>query len=276
MKAKILCKDRREYLFISGCNFSTPVFVLLQIKFMKKIFLSILFMAATGVMLMAQKTFNDPNAEKRNVSGFHGIEVSTGITLYLSEGSTEEVAVSADKTEYRDRIVTKVENGILKIHYQTKTGSINKIRESKNLKAYVSYKTLDKLHVNTGAEVEINGVLKSSSLELKANTGGLVKGEVNISDFKISQNTGSKITLSGKTDKLEIGGSTGSKFMGENMSTGSCDINVSTGAQVWIKAEKELQVKASTGAVVKYKGSASIKEIKTNTGGSVTKIKSES
>lgn len=227
-------------------------------------------------MLAAQKTFNDPNAEKRTVSNFHGIEVSTGIILYLSEGSTEDVAVSASKTAYRDKIVTKVENGILKIHYETKMGSINKVRESKNLKAYVSYRMLDKLNVNTGAEVEISRVLKASLLELKANTGGLVKGEVSVSDFKVSQNTGSKITLSGKADKLEIDGDTGSKFMGENMSTVSCDVNVSTGAQVWIKAEKELQVKASTGAAVKYKGSASIKEIKTNTGGSVSKIKSES
>lgn len=243
---------------------------------MKKLFFSFLLLAATGGMLLAQKTFNDPNAEKRTVSSFHGIEVSTGITLYLSEGVTEEVAVSASKTEYRDKIITKVENGILKIHYETKTGSINRVRESKNLKAYVSYKALDKLDVNTGAEVEISGVLKSSSLELKANTGGLVKGEINVSDFKVSQNTGSKITLTGKADKLEIEGDTGSKFMGENMSTVSCDANVSTGAKIWITTEKELKVKASTGGMVKYKGTASIREVKTNTGGSVSRIKSES
>jgi hypothetical protein len=182
------------------------------------------------------------------------------------------VAVSASKTEYRDKIITKVENGILKIHYQTQTGSINKIHESKNLKAYVSYKILDKLDVNTGAEAEINGVLKSSSLTLDANTGGSVQGEVNVSDMKVSQNTGSKITLSGKADKLDIEGGTGSKFMGEDMSTVNCNVKVNTGARVTVKAEKELQVKASTGGIVKYKGDAIIREIKTNTGGSVSKI----
>ena len=41
---------------------------------------------------------------------------------------------------------------------------------------------------------------------------------------------------------------------------------------VLVKAEKELQVKANTGGNVKYKGSPAIKEIKTRTGGSVTKI----
>ena len=60
--------------------------------------------------------------------------------------------------------------------------------------------------------------------------------------------------------------------MGEELSTTSCIVLVSTGATVLVKAEKELQVKANTGGNVKYKGNATISEIKTHTGGSVTKI----
>ncbi len=239
---------------------------------MKKLFLSVLLLAGIAASLGAQQTINDPNAVKREVSGFHGIDVATGIELYLTAGSNEEVAVSASTEEYRDRIITKVENGILKIHYDSKLGAINKRKESKNLKAYVSYKTLDQLDVNTGAEVKIQGVLRTVTLDLKANTGGQVNGEVDIKALKVNQNTGSKITLSGKTEKLDIDGDTGSKFKGEDMNAGSCTITVSTGAIVSVSAEKELVVKANTGGVVRYKGAASIREIKTNTGGSVTKI----
>ena len=239
---------------------------------MKKLFLSFFAVAIAATAVLAQKTINNPNAEKRTVSSFHGIEVGTGIELNLTEGNTEEVAVSASTTEFRDKIVTRVENGILKIQYETKMGSINKKKESKDLKAYVSYKTLDLLHATTGAEVKITGVLKSSSLDMKANTGALVDGEVDIAALKVSQNTGSKITLSGKAEKLDIDGDTGSKFKGEEMSTSNCNVTVSTGAIVSVKAEKELQANANTGGVIKYKGNASIKEIKTNTGGSVTRI----
>ena len=238
---------------------------------MQKLFLSFLVMVFS-VAVMAQKTINDPNAEKRTVSSFHGIEVGTGIELTLTQGATEEVAVSAAKTEHRDRIVTKVENGILKIHYDSKLGSVNKIKESKNLKAYVSFKTLDVLNANTGADVEIVGALKSNILSIKANTGALIDGEVDVTTLKVSQNTGSKINLSGRADKLTVDGDTGSKFKGEEMATSNCNVTVSTGAIVSVKAEKELQVKANTGGVVRYKGNASIKEIKTNTGGTVSKI----
>lgn len=239
---------------------------------MKKICLSLLLLTGFTAFLGAQQTINDPNAIKKEVSSFHGIDVATGIELFLSAGTTEEVAVSATNTEYRDRIVVEVVNGILKIYYDSKLKSINKRKESKNLKAYVSYKQLDELHANTGALVKIQGVLKTAVLELKANTGAQVNGEVDIKSLIVKQNTGSQVSLSGKAEKLEVNGDTGSKFKGEEMNTQTCDVNVSTGANVTISAEKELMVKANTGGIVKYKGNAAIREIKTSTGGAVRKI----
>ena len=239
---------------------------------MKKVFLSLLLVAAAGIASWAQKTVNDPNAEKRTVSGFHGIDVGTGIELTLTHGNTEEVAVSASTVEFRDRIVTKVENGVLKIHYETKTGSINKKNETKSLKAYVSYKSLDKLHASTGAEVEITGVLQASSLDMKANTGAEISGKADIGTLTVDQSTGSRVTPTGKAEKLEADGSTGSRFTGEDMNTSNSEVRVSTGAKITVNADKELQVKASTGGIVRYKGNAGIREIKTHTGGVVSKI----
>ena len=142
---------------------------------MKKL-IGILLFIGTGLGLSAQ-TVNDLNAEKRNVGSFHGIDVGTGIELLLTQGNTEEVAVSAATPEFRDRIITRVENGILKIQYETKTGAINKTKENKELKAYVSCKTLDRLHASTGAEVKISGVLQSASLDMEANTGATILGQ---------------------------------------------------------------------------------------------------
>jgi hypothetical protein len=239
---------------------------------MKKTFLFLSLFVGLITTSFAQKTINDANAEKRTVSSFHGIDVATGIQLTLTKGTTEEVAVSASEIEFRDKIVTEVVNGILKIHYETKSGAINKKNESKHLRAYVSYKSLDLLHVTTGAEANVDGVLEATTFELKANTGGLVKAEMNIGTLTVDQNTGSKITLTGKVDNLDAKGDTGSKFMGEDLTTNTCMIKMSTGAGIYISVEKELNVKADTGGYIKYKGNAGIREIRTNTGGYVSKI----
>ncbi len=239
---------------------------------MKKLLLSFLIVVLTGGLALAQKTINDVNAEKRTIGAFHGIDVGTGVQLTLTEGGTEEVAVSATTTEFRDKIVTKVENGILKIYYENKLSSMHNKKEKKELKAYVSYKKLDRLDANTGSAVEIVGILKSASLKIKANTGATIKGKVSSNDLTVDQNTGSIVTLSGETEKLEVEGDTGSMFNGENLTTGICNAKVNTGAGIAITAQKELYAKAHTGGYVKYKGGASIREINKGTGGTITKL----
>ena len=204
---------------------------------MKQLFLSLLLISS-GFLLRAQQTVNDPNAEKRTVGSFQGIDVGTGIELLLTQGSTEEVAVSAEKTEFRDKIETRVEKGILYIHYKPKTGSINKKNETKGLKAYVSCKNLDRLYASTGATVKISGVLHTASLDMKANTGAEIIGKVDIGSLQIDQNTGSKVTLSGKTDKMEAAGRTGSKFTGEDMTSNQCKVEVNTGARLVVNVSR--------------------------------------
>ena len=238
---------------------------------MKRVILSLLFLA--GVLgLNAQRNVNDANAEKRTVPSFHGIEVSTGIKLILTSGDAEAVAVSASKPEFVEHIVTKVENGILKIYYQKKINAINSNRENKDLKAYVSYKMLDQLDANTGARVEIEGTLKSASVRMNVNTGAMINGRVDIGDLSVDQNTGSIVTLTGEAGKLKVEGDTGSIFKGSDLKTDNCNASCSTGAGIYIRVEKELYAKANTGGFVKYSGNAGIREVKTNSGGQVKKI----
>lgn len=239
---------------------------------MKKFCLTFLLFAIGTVCLNAQQTINDPNAVKVDVGAFHAIDVATGIQLFLVSGTTEEVAVSASTTEFRDHIVAKVENGVLKLYYDSKLKAINKKKENKQLKAYVSCRQLDGLYTSTGALVKIQGVLKMPAIEIKASTGAQVNGDVDTKSLLVRQSTGSQINLSGRSESLEVEGDTGSKFKGEEMTTQTCNISVSTGANVSVNAEKEMVVKANTGGLVKYKGNAAVREVKTSTGGAVRRI----
>jgi len=114
--------------------------------------------------------------------------------------------------------------------------------------------------------------LKAASFKLKANTGATVEGAINVDDLEVDQNTGSVVTLTGDAGKIDVDGDTGSMFEGIDLKTGSCNVTASTGAGIYITVQKELSVKANTGGFVKYKGDAGVREIKTNTGGSVSKI----
>jgi hypothetical protein len=102
----------------------------------KLLFVAILLIPSA--FSFAQKVVEDKNAQRRQVSGFHGVKVSHGIDLFISQGNEESVAVSASEEEYRNKIKTVVENGILKIYYDdAKSWGIN--WGSRKLRAYVSY-----------------------------------------------------------------------------------------------------------------------------------------
>lgn len=85
---------------------------------MKKIFLSFIAIIALHICYAQSdvKTIvNDANAVKRSVGGFHGVQVSSAISLYISQGSEDAVAVSSNDADEIGKIKTEVKNGILKI-----------------------------------------------------------------------------------------------------------------------------------------------------------------
>src|SRR5690242_19722956 len=101
------------------------------------------FILVAGLASCAQdKVINDNNAEKRSVRNFHAIRVEDGIDIYIVQGNEEQLAVSASKMEYRNRIKAAVENGVLRIWYETNGVSITWGWHDRRLKAYVSVKSL--------------------------------------------------------------------------------------------------------------------------------------
>jgi hypothetical protein len=217
----------------------------------------------------AQKTISDANAQKRNVSSFHAIEISGGIDLYLSQGD-EAVAVSASKDEYRDKIITEVKNGVLKIWFDWKS-NLRIDWSNRKLKAYVSFKNLDGLEASGGSDVIVDGTIKTTKLDMEISGGSDFKGKVESDDLKINASGGSDVNISGRSAKLTIDASGGSDFSGFDFAADICNVEASGGSDVHVTVNKELTANASGGSDVYYKGSGMIRDLKTG-GGSIKKV----
>lgn len=235
--------------------------------FMKKI-ISILATAFFLTSAIAQKTIHDANVEVRNVSSFHAIEVSGGIDLYISNGD-EAVAVSAKDMEVRDRIKTEVENGILKIYYDWKKGMKLSLG-NKSLRAYVSFKNLDKLSASGGSDIIAEGTLKSSVLKLDLSGGSDFKGKVDVNNLNVDQSGGSDVHINGSANTIMISASGGSDFRGYDLTSDVCSISASGGSDIDITVNKELTAEASGASDVSWKGNATVKKAKASGAGSVS------
>src|SRR5450432_2990655 len=120
---------------------------------MKKYLISIVALLLF-VGAKAQKTIiHDANAEVRQLTGsFNKIIISGGIDLYLTQYENESVAVSASSDQYKQNIKTVVENNTLKIYYD---GAKAWTSGKKKMKAYVSFKTLEKLNASGACDVNV-------------------------------------------------------------------------------------------------------------------------
>ncbi len=118
---------------------------------------SLLIVLALCTSLNAQKTINDPNAQVRSVSGYHGVAVSGSIELFLTQGNEESVVISADDTNLRDKVITEVDDGVLHIYLERK----NKIQidwpNQKKIRAYVSVKDIDYLSSAGSGKLHMEG-----------------------------------------------------------------------------------------------------------------------
>jgi hypothetical protein len=235
---------------------------------MKKLSLLSLFAFMVSAVI-AQKTINDANAEKRNVSGYHAISISDGIDLYLSQGG-ESVAVSASETKYRDRIKTEVRDGILKICYEHNNG-INIEWGNRKMKAYVSFNSLDNLKGSGGSDIKVDGTIKVNSLDVNISGGSDFDGKVEINDLKIKASGGSDMDISGNVKNLTIDASGGSDFKGYSLTADICSLEASGGSDVEITINKELNANASGGSDVYYKGNGSVRSVKSSGSSSIKK-----
>ncbi|MFM9911488.1 MAG: head GIN domain-containing protein [Chitinophagaceae bacterium] len=239
---------------------------------MKKILLFSTALLILSSCLIAQKQINDANAEVREVPAFHGVKSSHGITVYLNQSNAIAVAVSANDTEHRNKIKTVVEDGILKIYFETENWKVWKNFSNKNLRVYVSAKDLDLIHASSGSDIVIEGSIKSGDLTMDASSGASIKGKIEASSLEVDQSSGSTIIISGTIDgKLKIEGSSGSTFRGYNLTVENCDAESSSGAGIEVTVNKELSVEASSGGYIYFKGNGLIRDVHTSSGGSVTR-----
>lgn len=235
---------------------------------MKKIILSGLLFVAVALTYAQTKEVNDPNAEVRNVKGFHAIKVSDAIDLFLSQSDNEVVAVSASKEEYRNRIKSEVENGVLKIWYDNPD---KWSRGDKKLIAYISFKTLDNLQASGASDVRVAGTVKTNELDIRLSGASDFDGAIQAKSLTVDLSGASDMKVTGSAASLKIEVSGASEFKGYDFQTDNCSARASGASDIRVTVNKELSAHASGASGVSYKGNGVVRDIKTNGASSVRK-----
>ena len=236
---------------------------------MKKI--QVMLMGILVSTVLFAQTINDANAEPRNLSGFHVIKISNAFTVYISQGNEDAVAISASKAEYREKIITKVENGVLIIRFDDDKKFWKGWNGDKTkLKAYISIKKIDRLDVSGACDVFFEEGISSEDLTVRLSGASDLKGKIDAKKLSFDISGASDATISGNAAELSVEASGASDFKGFDMTTNYCTAEASGASSVNITVNKELNAKASGASSVRFKGEGLIRDIKTSGASHVT------
>jgi hypothetical protein len=222
---------------------------------MKKALLSLVLVLLVSVLFAQTVIVHDPNAVLRPVTAFRSITVSDAIDLYISQGDEEGVVVSAENSHSRERIQTTVENGVLKIRCDKNAPG------NRNLKAYVSFKTLEKLTASGASDVYVQGSIKGEQLDIILSGASDFKGKVDLKNLNIEQSGASDAVISGTAANLKIQSSGASDLKGFELYAENCDASASGASDIRITVTRELNASASGASSVHHKGEAIIRTV---------------
>ena len=239
---------------------------------MKKIniqFLAILFIAAiftscgSNMFNGVVGNRNIVTIERTIKADFTGIKVSTGIDLFIRQGSTNAITVEADENLH-DLIITEVKEGILKIYTD------KNIWKSKARKVYVTIENITLLKASSGSNVKSESVINTNEIYIDASSGASIDIEVVAKSAVTEASSGSDVKIKGTTINHTARASSGSSINAYKLKSTNANASASSGASINIYASKNMDAKASSGGAIDYTGNPTRINKEASSGGSIS------
>jgi hypothetical protein len=188
--------------------------------------------------------------------------------LYLTQSDANEVAVSANTEEARNKIITEVEGGTLIIRTEKNDSWFNwKNWRNTNAKAYVSVKELDALTASGATNVKLLNKIESPKLKVRLSGASDFKGELTVGTLNLEASGASDFRgkIHAKSLILDASGASSAKLFELNAKGGI--VHASGASTANVNASQLLKLDAAGASNINYKGDAVVKESK-NSGAS--------
>ncbi len=202
--------------------------------------------------------------ETRNISeNFTSVKVSEGINLFLSQAEKTSVVVEADEN-IQELLITKVEDGILKIYFKDMVG-----KATKNV--FVSVPVIEKITASSAADVKTKTLISSKNLTIDASSGAEIEAETESENLTCESSSGADINLTGTCGKANFHASSGAEIDAKEFEADIVTAKASSGGEISLVANKEISADASSGGEINYYGNPEKTDINTSSGGDINK-----
>ncbi len=221
-----------------------------------------------ALLFLSQAVSAQVVREDRKVSSYDGVKVSTGIDVFIRQGSAQSVTVEADEDDIED-LRTEVKGGVLNIYFENKSSFWN--WDQRSGKVYVTVTDIKLVKSSSGSEVIGETVLVSDYLEVESSSGSDLKLHVKVKTLKAESSSGSDMQLSGEVDYFEASSSSGSDLEAIDLTARKARLRASSGSDLSVSVTDDIEAHASSGSDITYSGRPQYVNIDESSGGDVSR-----
>lgn len=203
--------------------------------------------------------------EVRDISGFTGVHVSSGIDVYLSQGDDFEVRVEADEN-LMDVIGTEVRGKMLVVGTD-RYG----IRRARSKIVRVTLPRLTGLKISSAGDCEGQTPFECDDLELEISSAGDLTLEVDAEAIDVQISSSGDARLSGSAESLDVSMSSAGDLHAFDLVAGKVKVSVSSAGDARVHATEEISMNASSAGNIYYMGDARVIRSSSSSAGDIIK-----
>lgn len=222
---------------------------------MKKLLLFSIVALFCLTNLQAQRWWNNgikgegPSVEKTiELDNFSGIRLSINADVYLTQGGTQSVRISAQQNII-DLIETEVNDNIWKIKTE------ENIRDHSSIKIYITVPNMNSVKLSGSGDIYCEGTFTGNDkVEVGISGSGDLRFKTTARSLDASISGSGDIELEGSTQDLSISVSGSGGVDAKELRSSNCDIRISGSGDAKVHATEMLNVRVSGSGDVYYKG----------------------
>jgi len=230
----------------------------------KLIALFVITLFTTSCIINGVVGSRNVTTESRTIeANFTGIKVSQGIEVQLTQDT--EVSLSAEfDNNLHELLITKVEDGILKIYFE------ENVSKRKSSTIYLTMPKISEITTSSGAEVTAKNTLKVNELIVDSSSGSQIDIRVEANSIESNSSSGSQIDIKGTSENLVANASSGSNIDADELLVKNVFADASSGSSIDVQATESITAKASSGASIECKGNPKERDVQKSSGGNVS------
>lgn len=201
-----------------------------------------------------------PIVEKAvNIDNFEGIELDESILVYLKQGDSQKVTISAPQNII-DLLSTNIDGNNWQIDF------LKCIKTEEKVKIYIESNNIHEISIDGSGEIFSDGQIESDELSIEISGSGLVDLDLRVKELETEISGSGDAQLKGETKlhDIEINGSGDVKAY--DLLSDESEIEINGSGDVKVSVSYSLDVKINGSGDVYYKGN--VKEISSKINGS--------